>query len=532
MYPNFRHKVLSNFPFSLPAPNILVIMTDQQRWDSLGCYGCQAIGTPNLDRLAGQGIRFEHCYAANPICTPSRASLMTGKPVPAHGVARLYDVLSPEQPLFPLYLKQQGYHTALFGKLHVSAIRHELEHRRDNDGFDTYEWCPEPSLLLEHPSQAYGRWLEKNHPEFYSRLLENGRLLRDVPQECHMTHWAASRTIDYIRNRERLSPFFCMMSVFDPHNPYHDYPEKFRTRVDAAKISPPIQDSMPMHVMPEAIRREHDHGYMLAGNKKGPAWGNGNSTISPADSRQTHSDIEAFYAPDRILQDQVDYLASIALLDDEVGRVLDVLDAEGIADDTLVIFCSDHGDMLGDHGLLGKGAYFYDPCIRVPLILRWPRLQQVAGNKGQLQHAPVQLHDLTSTILQAAGIDAEFVNSIMPDSRNLLAGTSCVSENGSPFRDYVVSVYCGTGICDTGKYFDPPIHGAMIRNYRYKLCVYHPADNVTRMFDGQLFDMQEDPHETKNLWDSPSHAEIRHQLEEALLAWHEADSTSSATLSV
>lgn len=482
-------------------------MTDQQRWDSLGCYGCEAIATPHLDGLARDGARFDHCYVSNPICTPSRASLMTGKPVPAHGVERLYDVLSPEQPLFPEHLRQAGYATALVGKLHVSAIRHELENRKANDGFDVYEWCPEPSLLLDHPGQAYGRWLEKTHPEFYARLREQGRLLQDVPRECHMTRWAADKTIEFIGNQKADTPFFCLMSVFDPHDPYRDYPSECRNLVDEAKISPVIRDDAPSEELPEAVRREHAHGYMLAGTRKGPKWGSAAPTPEPA---RAAADVEAFYAPERILRDRADYLASIALLDLEVGRVLSALEDQGIAEETLVIFCSDHGDMLGDHALLAKGAYFYDPSVRVPLLLRWP--EKLKG--GMVRGEPVQLHDIAATVLRAAGVGPEVIRTHMPDSRDLLA---C----GAEPRDHVVCVYHGTGIADTGRYFDPPIHGAMSRDRRHKLVVYHAPGAPAEIIEGQLFDLSEDPQELHNLWHSPAHAEIRHAMIERLLAWHE-----------
>jgi arylsulfatase A-like enzyme len=120
-------------------PNILLIMTDQQRFDSLGCYGCDAVNTPNLDRLAAEGVLFENCVVANPVCTPSRASIWTGKDLPGHGVMRLYDNLHEDEVLFPVHLQQLGYRTGLFGKLHVSSMLAESRGRHPHDGFDAYE---------------------------------------------------------------------------------------------------------------------------------------------------------------------------------------------------------------------------------------------------------------------------------------------------------------------------------------------------------------------------------------------------------
>ena len=488
-------------------PNIVLIMTDQQRWDSLGCYGCEAIETPNLDRLAREGARYDRCYVSSPICTPSRASLMTGKPVPAHGVERLYDVLSSDQDLFPVHLQAQGYQTALFGKLHVSAIRHELANRRSNDGFDVYEWCPEPSLLMDDPGQAYGQWLKESHPDFYQRLLSEGRQVKDVPQECHMTHWAASRTVEYIQSSDTDRPFFCKMSVFDPHDPYQDYPRAFRDLVDAEKISAPIRDSVPLSHLPKAVQREHAHGYMLSGPKKGPSWGGQAAQV--AVEEPTAEALAHHYRSERIQQDRIDYLASIALLDAEVGRVLDALDTKGISENTLVIFCSDHGDMLGDHQLLAKGAYFYEPSVRVPLLLRWPNRIEA----GSVSNQPVQLHDLSATILAASGLGPELVPGMMPDSIDLLSTE--VAD-----RAYSVCVYHGTGICDTGKYFDPPIFGAMLCDADYKLIVYFEDSRLDEIVEGQLFDLNQDPDERANLWDKGAHRALQNRMTGDLLDWY------------
>ena len=161
----------------MSQPNILLIITDQQRFDSLGCYGFEAAHTPNLDRLANQGLLFEHCYVNNPICTPSRASLMTGQHLPGHGVYQLYDNLSDDQVLFTEYLQQLGYHTALFGKLHVCSRYTEVYQRHPRDGFDVYEWCLEHNIDLDSPLNGYARWLQSVDLVFYQQLCCQGRKL-------------------------------------------------------------------------------------------------------------------------------------------------------------------------------------------------------------------------------------------------------------------------------------------------------------------------------------------------------------------
>ena len=140
------------------SPNILLILTDQQRWDSLGCYNTPGVHTPNLDQLATEGIRYTQCYVNNPICTPSRASLWTGKHLPGHGVYHVHDVLPASEILFPHFLREAGYDTALFGKLHVAGHMWEMKYRHKWDGFNTCEWAP--NLNGHHGCETdYPLWL-------------------------------------------------------------------------------------------------------------------------------------------------------------------------------------------------------------------------------------------------------------------------------------------------------------------------------------------------------------------------------------
>ena len=464
-------------------PNILLIMTDQQRYDSLGCYGADWVRTPNLDRLAERGVLFENCYVNNPICTPSRAGLLTGKHLPGHGVYKLHDVLPDDEVLLPKHLQNVGYTTALFGKLHVSGRLYEAEQRHPNDGFDIYEWCLEASIHLDSPYNGYAKWLREHHPDFYAELKEKGRALLHVPQECHFTHWAAERTIDFLRRQDSSRPFFCMMSVFDPHNPYEDYPLDMLERIDEARIPEPVPHESGSK-RPYAVKQEEQHSYLGAV-----------ADISPGELQKMRRG----------------YFASIALLDLEVGRVLDALEANGQADDTVVIFTSDHGDMLGDRNLLVKGAFFYDPCVKVPLIVSGPQIQQ-----GLRTNQLVQLHDLAATILYTAGMSSEELHDIMPDSQSLLP---LLQGEDGPLHDFAVCCYRNTGINDNGGYWGPPLHGTMIRDPHYKMNLFHGDRASGLPSEGELYDMLEDPQERVNLWEDPAYREIRLNLTQELLDW-------------
>jgi arylsulfatase A-like enzyme len=457
-------------------PNILVLMTDQQRYDSLGCYGIDWVKTPNLDRLAAEGVVFDNYYATNPVCTPSRASLFTGKHLPGHGVYKLHDILPEEEICFTKRLQQRGYHTALFGKMHVSGRIYEEARRHPNDGFDVYEWCLEAMLAMDSPLNGYAPWLKVQDPEFHDRLKAEGRKLLHHPRELHLTHWAAERTIDYIRGAPKDRPFFCKMSVFDPHNPYEDYPREMLELVDEKRIPPPVRRPKG-EKRPQGILMERNHSYLGGFD------------------RFTHEDFHKM---------RLGYFASLALFDLEVGRVLEALERQGLAENTLVIMTSDHGDMLGDQELLVKGAFFYDPCVKIPLIMRWPGHIPAGVRTGQL----AQIHDLAATSLAAAGFSQEQIGEWMPEAMDLIPLSS-----GGGGHGYAVCCYRNSGISDRGVAWDPPIHCTMFRDSRYKLNVYHGEQL------GELYDMQEDPQELNNLWDHPDYAKVRLDLTDKLVEW-------------
>ncbi|MHC4597009.1 MAG: sulfatase-like hydrolase/transferase [Planctomycetota bacterium] len=467
-------------------PNILILMTDQQRFDSLSSYGCTIVSTPNIDKLAKEGALFENCYSPCPVCTPSRASMLTGKPVPGHGVYKLHDILPDDQVLLPKRLQSLGYETSLVGKLHVSGIWHEAENRHPNDGFDNYKWCIDPGLNFDSRYNAFARWVKKKDPKFYERLKREGKSLHHFPADLHFTRWAAETTIDLIKNRDKKRPFFAMMSLFDPHDPYFDHPVESRDKVRDNKIpkpSPAIENKD----MPEGIKREMEKAHIIKTQSK------------------------TFEAPIKELRKG--YYASIAFLDQEIGKILDFLDAESLTGNTLVIFVSDHGDMLWDRGLFTKGAFFHDPSVRVPFLMRLPG-RIPAGSRVK---TPVQQLDIAATALSLAGFSAERLKQVMPESMDLLA----LIQQGKTYenyRDYAVCAYRNTGYGPGHKYFDPPVHCTMFRDERFKLNVYHSIPDVGRL-EGELYDMENDPHERDNLWNNAQYAKVKAGLLQRLLDW-------------
>lgn len=454
-------------------PNILLIMTDQQRYDSLGAYGLRAISTPTIDSIGQGGLIFDHCYVNNPVCTPSRASIFTGKALPGHGVYRLNDILPQEEKLFPEYLREAGYHTALFGKLHVSSAVFESSNRNQHDGFDRYCWNHEPVLFENSPYNEYAQWLKVEHPVFYSDFYDKRREYGAVPAQVHCTTFLAKAATDYILSYNEDTPFFCCLSFFDPHNPYNDCPQEALESV-REELLPPVRVFAEDATLPEGAMRERHHGYM--------------------------KDIDG-YTPADIASMRKGYYGSIAFIDMQLALVFEALKTRGMMENTLVLFVSDHGDMLGDHDLLAKGAFFYDACTRVPLLIK-PHGKASGARKVQQL---VQPSDIAATVLAAAGYSGTEINRIAPGSMDLL-DMDDETESDRP----AVCLYRGTGIADTMNDFDPAIHATMFRKGKYKLNIYHGLDGASQQ--GQLFDMLSDPDERFNLWMDPAYVQAKATL--------------------
>lgn len=334
-------------------PNILLICTDQQRYDALGCYGNPHILTPAIDALAGEGVLFEQCYVQNPVCAPARASLATGRYVHGHGLWANGVRLPETMPLFTKALAETGYDCGLIGKLHLDACFNGRTEERLDDGFRVFDWAHDPSH--RSPENQYHRWLEARHPALYAEALTRGRDQGDgaltfdnMPTEAHYSHWVGERAIDFLaRGRDPDRPFFLWANFYDPHHPFIA-PREYLERYDPAALPRPIHHPGALATKPPIQTDISRAAY--AGHARG----------------------FASFAPDEIQQIVAAYYAMVSLIDDETRRILATLDDLGLAEDTLVIFTSDHGEMLGDHELLLKGPMFYEGAVRVPLIVRWP----------------------------------------------------------------------------------------------------------------------------------------------------------------
>jgi choline-sulfatase len=459
-------------------PHILFICTDQQRYDTLGCYGNTHVQTPTLDRLASEGVLFEQCYVQSPVCAPSRASLLTGRYVHAHGLWANGVTLPAHEQLVGRALTDAGYDCGLIGKLHLAACEHGRLEQRLDDGFRTFVWAHDP--YPGSPENQYHHWLHAHFPALYAAAVAQGdRISFDrLPTEAHYSHWVAEQAIDFLRAaRDPDKPFCLFVNFFDPHHPF-GAPQDYIDRYDPATLPQPI-------------------GYPDELAHKPPIL----SDISRA-SYAGHAPGFTTYTAEQIQAIVAAYYAMVTLIDDETARILATLDAVGLRDDTLVVFTSDHGEMLGDHQLLLKGPMMYEGAVRVPLILRWPGHLPA----GERRADPVQWVDLSATLLDAAGappMARAQGQSVLP----LAHGDTHASH-----RDWALCEYR-----NSGHPHEPPVHTTMLRHGRYKLIVYHGPPATARPRSGELYDLQTDPHELHNLWDDPQHKDTRMELQELLL---------------
>ena len=440
------------------TPNILWICSDQQRYDTIASLGNPHIRTPRIDALAASGLAFTHAYCQSPICTPSRASFLTGMyPSSVHGCTNGNDYWADAAPLVTRLLADAGYDCGLAGKLHLAGAHGRIEPRGD-DGYRTFRWSHDPRDQWPD-GHAYKDWLADQGKDL-------GEMMKDftsIPPELHQSSWCANEAISFM-NEDRDGPWLMSVNMFDPHAPF-DPPQDYRDRYDP-------------DAMPGPLFRESD----LENQKK----------LEGIDFQNAGRTPEEMGAKEK----QAAYYAMIELIDHNVGRMLDALEESGQKEKTLVIFMSDHGEMLGDHGLILKGCRFYEGLVRVPLIVAGAGVSAVNQRCGRL----VELTDVAPTLLDLVGLD-------IPER---VQGRSLVPLLGEPHRahrDFVrCEYYRALNPSGRGRTGIKGSYGTMYRDGRYKLCVYHGEDF------GELYDLVEDPNEFANLWEDPGYADVRFDL--------------------
>jgi arylsulfatase len=459
----------------MPYPNILWICSDQQRFDTLGCYGNAFVRSPNLDRLAEGGVLFENCFSQSPVCTPSRASFLTGRYPCATRTRQNGQNIPADEVLVTKILADAGYVCGLSGKLHLSVCNPsacpEME-RRIDDGYTEFHWSHHPRP--DWPGNEYGQWLAERGVEYTEPPREDCRWVLDgMAAEHHQTTWCAQKAIDFMEARSGgEQPWLFSVNIFDPHHafdPPEEYLRPYLDRLDEIPLPNFVEGELAGKPVFQQIDSRAPYG-----GKPGPN-AMSHENMTPRDHRLVRAA----------------YWAMCDLIDDQAGRMIEALERTGQIDNTLVIYTSDHGEMLGDHGIYLKGPHFYDPAIHVPLIVSFPGRIEPGRRSGAL----VELTDLAQTILDAAGISHHpgmQGKSLWP----LLTGEA----DASAHREDVYCEYYNA----MGWHAEPRTpHATMVRTDRTKIVVFHGMEI------GELYDLQYDPNETHNLWSDPAAADLK-----------------------
>jgi len=440
--------------------SILWICSDQQRFDTLGCYGNRFVRTPNIDRLAERGVLFERAYCQNPLCTPSRASFLTGRYPSTVRCVQNGQSIPEQEVLVTRLLADAGYTCGLSGKLHLSACNPRacaVMERRIDDGYAEFHWSHHPTP--DWPANEYTQWLCEQGEEFRRSPFPGcGHIRTGMPGPLHQTTWCAEKAIRFIEARaDADTPWLFSVNMFDPHFPF-DPPERLLQRYLDDLEDVPLPNYRPGEL---ETKPEHQQN-----------WHQGGPHRAEEMSERDHRLVRAAY------------WAMIDLIDEQVGRMLGALEAAGQAENTMVIFMSDHGEMLGDHGLYLKGRAFYEPAVRVPLIVSAPGAIQ----GGRRSRALVELVDLAPFLLEAAGLPVPRSmqgHSLLP----LLSG-------GADLDHHRDDVYSEFHVARQRP--KPGDNVTMLRTDRHKLVVVHGKE------PGELYDLKADPTETDNRWDDPA----------------------------
>lgn len=500
-------------------PNILWICTDQQRFDTLSCYGNDFVTTPNIDRLATKGVLFETAVCQSTVCTPSRASFLTGRYPRTTRCRQNGQSIPADEVLVTKLLADAGYTGGLSGKLHISACHPSaspVRERRVLDGYTQFDWshtplpsaikssAPEPSMSSHQdgyaefnwshdtgqvwPTNDYMLWLLERQ-ERYQRTPFQGsaHVQTSVPAALHQTTWCAEKAIHFIRANAAFDrPWFFSVNPFDPHHPFDPPEEYLQPYLDKLEQIPlPNYKPSELENKPPFQQIDHQNAY---------------------NNPELHSAANMSDSEHRLIC--AAYWAMIDLIDAQVGRMLDALEETKQLDDTIVIFMSDHGEMLGDHGIYLKGPYFYEPAIRVPLIISCSgELDSGKVLANVRSQALVELVDIAPTLLEACGLPhyaGMQGRSLWP----LLTGQSDLHHH----RDDLYSEYYNA----MPWHKEPTAQMTMLRTDRHKLVVAHGLEQ------GELYDLEMDPTETHNLWNASEHQSLKLALFQRLadrMAW-------------
>ena len=439
------------------SPNILLFMTDQQRWDAMGCSG-DWVQTPNLDCIASEGIQFTNCVTTSPVCIPTRLSLATGLYPHNTGVwDNMKHTMPAGTPTWMQAMREAGYRTSLFGKTHLHPHNGDLREREylmNVYGLDDVNEIGGPrasSNVLSHMTAEWetkGLW-KSYRADYRERFSTKPYLVRPstLGLENYADVYVGQQAKQYLQNYNREEPWCCWVSFGGPHEPW-DTPEPYASMYDPEQMPPAIP-------RPPAEKRPQGHLDRLMGRM--------NPTFEPGEIGRLRAN----------------YAGNVTLIDTQIGEILDTIAARGELENTVIIHTSDHGEMNGDYGLIYK-SNFLNGAVRIPLLVRTPD----STNVGRICDSPVEWIDIGPTLVEAAGGELEhrqFGKSLYPVLTNP-EGTH---------RDFAISEIQGE---------------IMFLNREWKAALNANGEVYL------LFDMQNDPNETNNLAGKPEVADVETAL--------------------
>ncbi len=439
-------------------PNILFIMTDQQRWDAMGCSGGW-VKTPNLDRIAEEGVRFKNCVTTTPVCIPARVTMATGLYPHQHGVWKNQEHRTSEDTkTWMQCVRDAGYRTSLFGKTHLHP--HGNQDLRDEEdlmnalGIDDVNEIGGPrasarvlSYMTEHWDNK-GKW-EEYKKDFADRFGNDPTVVRPstLGLDDYTDVYVGTQAHDYLKNYSDEKPWFCWLSFGGPHEPW-DTPEPYD-----ALYKP--ED------MPKAQHKKHL-------SEKMPERYQNNKLDSDKDTQ-------------RIADMRANYAGNITLIDEQIGNILKLLEERGELDNTIITFTSDHGEMNGDFGLVYKSV-FMNGAVRVPMLVRTPETAKAAA--AHVCESPCEWSDLGPTIV-------ELIGSELPYQQSARSMIPSINDPEKHFREDALS---------------EEYEEYMLLNTKWKLMVGKDKAPYA------LFNQEDDMAEHHNLVDSTEHADLVQEM--------------------
>jgi len=441
-------------------PNILIIHADQHRMDCIGAYDNRDVKTPNIDKLAEEGVIYHNAYCPLPVCTPSRYSLLSGMYVHEHNGWTNHSTLNPNIETFPEVLKSAGYKTKAIGKMHFAPTYLDLGFEEmilsEQDGPGRWDDDYHRDLMkndlvdaidLVDQRQEY----RKNAPGKYWESF--GTIPTNLPDEFYSTNWISNHAVEALKEWDQTGNML-MVGYIKPHHPF-DPPKKWAERYNPDKLE------------------------LL------PGW---TETPLSHDTRQNPGYFSNKDLDESILRKSMAYYyACITQIDDEVGRMIKILKDKGIYDNTIIIYTSDHGEHLGYHHQLLKGGYLYESIMKVPLIIKYPNGQYAGTEYRKL----VSNIDLAPTILNIAGLEPP----------KTMSGYNLSNDSNS--REYIFGhAWLGSQ--------------AMARSKRYKLIAKRDGESL-------FFDLENDPQEMNNLYNDRDYQDIIQSHLQAMISWQGTD---------